>query len=645
MYDQLFPDAAEQSYSAKLLRPVEPQSPKFSTWGFLSAAPKGIAAGAVQAMASTADVGNAIADKLPANIQGPFGKIPIIAGIQSVMQAGADMLQPKEWQFTSEIGTSLRNVARDYMPDPLTTHASERVVADLFRVGSKAITAAVTMGNIPGAVVAGAEEGFTMADDLSRQGVDVQTRTKVGALNAALNAGAFALPVAGNTWAQTAALALAGGPTAFVVQNSATRKILQDADYTRQADQYDPSDPVGLTLSTVVPLGFGALAMRGRAKAKTVSPDVEDAARVSLLRQNVDQANPVPDRMDLAESHVQAYARAMDQMAEGRRVEVSDVAPRIEIETRPPVIETPEFRNWFGDSKVVDEQGKPMVVYHGTTADFDTFQTQRGSEGVNDTAALYFTRNPDYANEYTYRTGPGTADYTGGNIMPVYLQVKNPKVVEGTLDSAHFTPDEVAALRAQGYDGVINKAGDEIAVFGRDQIKSAIGNSGKFDPNSASLTDSKFSDWVQQVNSTLDEMRSEMARMRQTGPDQPVQPKPVEKTPQKPETAKSQQAQSATKSVADNGPARAAEPNAPRSQEVDAGRTGSTDADAYVQAEAQRIAAENPDMPVLLEGMDSPAPLSEVMARIEQELQADLADVPLLKVAAECFIQSGAGVV
>ena len=32
--------------------------------------------------------------------------------------------------------------------------------------------------------------------------------------------------------------------------------------------------------------------------------------------------------------------------------------------------ETLQFKEWFGKSKVVDEEGKPLVVYHGSTADF-----------------------------------------------------------------------------------------------------------------------------------------------------------------------------------------------------------------------------------------------------------------------------------
>lgn len=35
--------------------------------------------------------------------------------------------------------------------------------------------------------------------------------------------------------------------------------------------------------------------------------------------------------------------------------------------------ESQAFKEWFGDSKVVDENGKPLVVYHGTLNDFNEF--------------------------------------------------------------------------------------------------------------------------------------------------------------------------------------------------------------------------------------------------------------------------------
>jgi hypothetical protein len=337
MFDELYPEASDVALTAKLNRAPEPApAPSFSFWGMLAAAPKGVAAGAAQGTASGADMTKAVRDKVPANVSGPFGRIPIFNAITSVMQVGADVLNPKEGQFSSEAGDILRGVARDYTPDPQTTHAAEGAVFNLFRMGSKALTAGAMGGNIPGAVLAGVEEGFSMADDLKQQGVDVQTRTKVGAVNAAMNAAGFALPAAGKTWMQTSALALVGGPASFMAQNAATREILQSADYTKQAEQYDPFDPVGLALSTVLPLGFGALAMRG-AKAKGKVPDapppihppddVVDAARVSLVRQHMDAANPVPDNLAGADAHVKAYEQAMEQMASGERVRVDYVLP------------------------------------------------------------------------------------------------------------------------------------------------------------------------------------------------------------------------------------------------------------------------------------------------------------------------------
>jgi hypothetical protein len=242
---------------------------------------------------------------------------------KKLLQSGID--------YNSEAGRNFRNVAKDYTPDPVTTHVAESAVFNLFRMGSKALTAAATLGNIPGAVVAGTEEAFTQSDEMAQQGVDLATRTKVGVVNAAINSAGFALPAAGKTWMQTGALALVGGPASFMAQNAATKEILQAADYTKQAEQFDPFDPVGLALSTVLPLGFGALAMRGaKVNGKTVDAptmhppeDVVDAARVSLLRENMDATNPVRADIAQADAHATAYTKAMEQQASGERVLVN----------------------------------------------------------------------------------------------------------------------------------------------------------------------------------------------------------------------------------------------------------------------------------------------------------------------------------
>ena len=48
-----------------------------------------------------------------------------------------------------------------------------------------------------------------------------------------------------------------------------------------------------------------------------------------------------------------------------------------------PQVDTPEFKNWFGDSKVVDENGNPIVVYHGSGTTFWEFKTEFTGLGKN----------------------------------------------------------------------------------------------------------------------------------------------------------------------------------------------------------------------------------------------------------------------
>ncbi|HAV37456.1 MAG TPA: transglycosylase, partial [Massilia sp.] len=82
------------------------------------------------------------------------------------------------------------------------------------------------------------------------------------------------------TLAQTAGLVAAGGPGGFIAQQAASKAILENAGYDKLADQYDPFDPVGLAVSTLVPSAFGAYAMRGaRARAANPAPADPAAAR------------------------------------------------------------------------------------------------------------------------------------------------------------------------------------------------------------------------------------------------------------------------------------------------------------------------------------------------------------------------------
>ena len=97
------------------------------------------------------------------------------------------------------------------------------------------------------------------------------------------------------------------------------------------------------------------------------------------------------------------------------------------------------FKAWFGDSKVVDADGQPKKMFHGTSFDFGSFDTGNKKNGAVLGYGAYFTDDPDRAAAYA-----GKGD--GANTIPVYLSAKNPFDVNGQLtqDQADKIGDSLA---------------------------------------------------------------------------------------------------------------------------------------------------------------------------------------------------------
>jgi len=174
------------------------------------------------------------------------------------------------------------------------------------------------------------------------------------------------------------------------------------------------------------------------------------------------------------------------------------------------------FKKWFGDSKVVDKDGNPLVVYHGTpNANFDQFSYDVSPvSGSYHGKGFYFTTKPDEASQYSL-------EQDGSAVIPVYLSIKNPyegsdfplsdterKFITdkiGDVDGIYnltFSESQwlnkrlrdagvdVADLRtktllAHGFDGQ-NVGDGEWVAFSPTQIKS-VNNRGTFDPNDARI--------------------------------------------------------------------------------------------------------------------------------------------------------------
>jgi DNA repair protein RadC len=207
--------------------------------------------------------------------------------------------------------------------------------------------------------------------------------------------------------------------------------------------------------------------------------------------------------------------------------------------------DTAAFRRWFGDSQAIDENGEPLVLYHGTNKDITAFKAGRGGR------AIWFATAPTLANMFVAggRQRMAEGNRKGSTIYPVYLSVQNPldlgdaspqdnspywhilkaaglpanydavaEIARRNLESGYAgtnpsAADPVATLTEQymarynrladildnpGLLGVLQEAGFDgikmreqgvttFAVFAPEQIKSATGNAGTFDPADPSI--------------------------------------------------------------------------------------------------------------------------------------------------------------
>ena len=136
------------------------------------------------------------------------------------------------------------------------------------------------------------------------------------------------------------------------------------------------------------------------------------------------------------------------------------------------------FWNWFGNSKVVDKDSRPLVVYHGTSSEFDTFNI--AESGKNTGTAIYgkgfyFTTNKEIATRWGAKRGEPI-------VMPVYIKLENPNLVE----QLKYPKDS----QEKGFDGVIAKVWGsndlEVVAFEPNQIKS-VNNRGTFSPDTGNV--------------------------------------------------------------------------------------------------------------------------------------------------------------
>ena len=217
-------------------------------------------------------------------------------------------------------------------------------------------------------------------------------------------------------------------------------------------------------------------------------------------------------------------------------------------------VRTTNFKNWFGDwendpenaSKVVDENGEPMVVWHGRSAEFNTFEKKEGVRfimGLEDKVkaeGFFFSPDKGLAEEFA----SNSSRHRGGkaNVVPCFLNIRRPMDLTGedydriyedvtgweymvgmdTQDNLWGIMDEEGMadkIKEKGYDGAIfvEEVDDSYeptkisyCAMDANQIKSAENNNGDF---SADNNDIRFSLAGERGAATADKAEERTARM------------------------------------------------------------------------------------------------------------------------------------
>ncbi|MFX5121756.1 GNAT family N-acetyltransferase [Acinetobacter baumannii] len=149
------------------------------------------------------------------------------------------------------------------------------------------------------------------------------------------------------------------------------------------------------------------------------------------------------------------------------------------------LVRTPSFKKWFGDwendssnsSKILDNNGEPLVVYHGTNSDFDTFKSS-GENGRSLGEGFYFSSDKRKAQKYTNE---------GGKVMEVFLNARKPAVynlIPKEEQKAFLNSND--PYNELGYDSYWVNGFFETLVKDPNQIKS-IDNNGAFDPSNPNI--------------------------------------------------------------------------------------------------------------------------------------------------------------
>lgn len=142
--------------------------------------------------------------------------------------------------------------------------------------------------------------------------------------------------------------------------------------------------------------------------------------------------------------------------AESEGAGASDIPAKLD--TKPYVDDGVEHLLDPNASKVVDDKGEPLNVYHGTANDFSEFADHSGESTAHATSPLGHFFTPDRASAEGYARNASEGRPADERVMQAQLDIKKPYTMPLDEAQAIETPDQARAVRSslesQGYDGI-----------------------------------------------------------------------------------------------------------------------------------------------------------------------------------------------
>ena len=163
-------------------------------------------------------------------------------------------------------------------------------------------------------------------------------------------------------------------------------------------------------------------------KVNRIVPDSEVASKIAKLLEGENVS--IPDNTITPSLRRELEKLGVEIMRSGK---VEDIRYSLKEDSNGKKLSEGQIE-FFKDSKVRDEKGRLLTVYHGTNNDFYTFDSSRVGKGIDQFGSgYYFTTNKDHAGAYGNRT------------IEAYLNLKNPFIVEvgdngGTIDQFYRQP-------------------------------------------------------------------------------------------------------------------------------------------------------------------------------------------------------------